>query len=114
MRVALDWAMSREGDPELGAALAKLSACLAFQLACAEESMRGVDAARDAIGRLGKPARALGPTGRPAPGAGGACRAPPSMPIPQARSGRKPSRSSVANAAGCSQAAKWPPLASRR
>ena len=107
MRVALDWAMSREGDP-------KLSACLAFQLACAEESMRCVDAARDAIGRLGKPDRALGRQVARRPGRAARVAPRPSVPIPQARSGRKPSRSSVANAAGCSQAAKWPPLASRR
>ena len=51
LRAALDWAMSSEGDAELGMALATWSALLSSQLAHAEESMRDAGTAVDAIER---------------------------------------------------------------
>ena len=53
VRAALGWAMSPEGESELGIALVARSALLLFQLSRAEESMRYADVAMSAIERLG-------------------------------------------------------------
>jgi predicted ATPase/DNA-binding winged helix-turn-helix (wHTH) protein len=53
VRTALAWAMSAEGDVELGIALTVRSASLLFQLSRADESMRLVSAAMEALSRLG-------------------------------------------------------------
>jgi predicted ATPase/DNA-binding winged helix-turn-helix (wHTH) protein len=53
LRTALGWAMSAEGDVELGIALTVRSALLLFQLSRTDECMRFVSAAMEALLRLG-------------------------------------------------------------
>jgi len=52
VRTALDWAMSADGDVELGIALTVRSALLLFQLSRADESMLRVDVATQVLARL--------------------------------------------------------------
>jgi predicted ATPase len=53
VRTALDWAMSAQGDVELGIALTVRSSLLMYQLSRADECMRFASAAMEALLRLG-------------------------------------------------------------
>ncbi|HEX6704111.1 MAG TPA: winged helix-turn-helix domain-containing protein [Albitalea sp.] len=53
VRTALEWAMSAEGDVELGIAIIVRSASMLFQLSRADECMRYASAAMEALLRLG-------------------------------------------------------------